>query len=563
MRGPQLSVQRTHDLTRVLALPRRKLTLAAANEASALLSPMLSLTPTDALRAWQGQALLELAEQGGLYLGMPVGGGKTLIAWLAPIVCDAERPIYLAPGGLRGDVQKLWRSYHGRWRAHKGGIPFHSYESLTDAGNVDLLERLQPDLIILDEADCLRNPRSSMVKRLDRYVTKYAPKVVAMTGTMARLSILDCCHVLRWCLRERAPVPLRSGECHMWGAAIDEAKGWSARVHPGWLCLFVDGTRYTETSLQVIREGFRARLLETPGVVVVDGDSCDQPISIVHECAPYDPVLEEHFHTFRKENVTPGGIPLSDQLSIFRLAGEIGCGFHQPWDPPAPADWRAARYAFCDFVREVIESSHEELDTEAAVARAYPAEPAVREWYAIRKSFTPTPKPEWLSMSVVKHVAERLRELPPTLVWTSNRAFGDALSRASGLTYFGEGGNSASGANIRDADPTRSHIISFAANKRGRNLQAWSENYYVNPPRAGRDREQSYGRTHRSLQSKPVRIIELMTSGESFDGFDKACTEAEFGRSTFGLTQKLLRMQVTYTRRPEDSPYRWAQKAKD
>jgi hypothetical protein len=552
------AIERTPDLLRVLGLPRRRLDLREATYLAAELTGMLALHPSEALRPWQGQILHEAMICGGVYAGAPVGLGKTLLGWLAPVVLDAQRPMLIIPGGLRPDTHAFYQAYLGRWRRCAAGIRVVSVDELSLVHNVDLLERERPDLVIIDEADTMRNPRSAAVKRMARYVGEYEPMVCAWTGTPGRLSIMDTHHLLVWCLKDRAPVPLRAGEAAFWGLAIDEASGYRAasRPHAGALALLGGGTELTG-----VRAAFRARLTESPGVVIVDGDSCDQPLTVRQIVAPSDPILETHFKTFRKKHVTPDGWPTSDALSEYRHAGELGSGMYLRWNPRPPQWWLGPRSGFCGFVRQVIDDDIG-LDTELAVARAFPKDPAVTEWDAVKKKFTPNSEAVWLSDTVLKAVVAWLAESPePSIVWTWNVAFGEALAAMTKLRYYGAGGLDRYGEHVskiaRAAGRPPSIIVSGQANQRGRNFQAWCRNGLVNPPRSSRYLEQCFGRTHRAGQTRPVMVDVFMTSGDTFDGFEASIRESSFGRDTFGITQKLLRANVVRATRPTDSHYRW------
>jgi hypothetical protein len=558
------AVQRTPDLLRVVGLPRRKLDLAEATEHARELTSMLSLSPREALRPWQGQILHEAIMCRGVYAGAPVGLGKTLLGWLMPVVLDAERPMLIIPGGMRPDTYAFHQSYVGKWRRGPG-IRIVSAEELTRVDNVDLLERERPDLLMIDEADMFRNQRASACKRIGRYVGEYEPMVCAWTGTPGRLSITDVAHFLVWCLKDGAPVPIKPGESAFWGQVLDERSGgWGtgARPLPGALELLGGGTE-----LAGLREAFKLRLTETPGVVIVDGDSCDQPITIRQRAVPNDPILEGHFKTFRTKHVTPDGWPTSDALSVYRHSGELGSGMYLKWDPRPPDRWYGPRKTFCAFVREVIDQN-EGLDTEQAVVRAYPEHPVITSWLEVKPTFTPNSVPVWLTDSVLKDVAEWLAmSRKPSLIWTWNVAFGEALATMTKLRYFGAGGFDRHGDHIsslpcygmneKRAD-VPSIILSGQANLRGRNLQAWQRNGLINPPRSARFLEQTFGRTHRAGQRDAVEFTFFMTSGDTFDGFDASSQEAGFGATTFGITQKLLRAQVVYTTVPTGSPYRWA-----
>jgi hypothetical protein len=86
-----------------------------------------------------------------------------------------------------------------------------------------------------------------------------------MTGTPARKSMMNYWHLLCWCLREKAPVPMTEGVARMWAMAIDEDRG--PRPSPGPL----------GPTLKEAREWFRAAW----GIGrVVDEDSCDAPLTV-------------------------------------------------------------------------------------------------------------------------------------------------------------------------------------------------------------------------------------------------------------------------------------------
>lgn len=561
------AITRTPDLLRVLGLPRRRLDLKEATYLARELTGMLALRPGEELRPWQGQILHEAIMCRGVYGGAPVGLGKTLLGWLAPVVLDWERPMLIIPGGLRPDTYVMHQSYLGKWRRCAAGLRIVSVDELSRVENVDLLERERPDGIIIDEADTLRNPKASAVRRIGRYVGEYEPEVCAWTGSPGRVSITDLHHLLVWCLKDGAPLPLKRSEAEFWGMAIDERSGWGgvARPHAGALELFGGGTELTG-----VRAAFKARLTETPGVVMVDGDSCDQALTVRQVVAPPDPVLETHFQTFRTKHVTPDGWPTSDSLSVYRHAGELGSGMYLKWEPRPPQWWLGPRSGFCSYVREVIDRD-EGLDTELAVARKYPDQPEVADWLAVKKRFEPNSVPVWLSDSVIKFVADWLAASPdPSIVWCWNVAFGEALSAVTRIPYYGAGGYDKHGKHISElacygsgahrAGSVPPIILSGQANMRGRNLQGWRRNGLVNPPRSARYLEQTFGRTHRAGQLHPVVVDVFMTSGDTFSGFDASIRESSFGRDTFGITQKLLRADIRYVDIPQGSPFRWATK---
>jgi len=283
--------------------------------------------------------------------------------------------------------------------------------------------------------------------------------------------------------------------------------------------------------------------------------------------APPDPIIEKHFENFRKKHVTPDGWPLSDSLSVYRHANELGSGMYLRWDPRPPNWWLGPRSNFCAFVREKVEDSRLRLDTELAVARAFPDAPEVTDWQAVKPLFEPNSVPVWLSDSVLRACANWIASsAEPGILWAWNVAFGTALATMTGLRYYGAGGYDQYGSHISKLacygagarkGVIPSIILSGQANMRGRNLQSWARNGIVSPPRSARFLEQVFGRTHRSGQERPVSFDFIMTSGDTFDGFAASMREAGFGKAVFGLTQKLLRATVVDIPRPSGEKYRW------
>ena len=86
------SVQDSAELRRILAIPRRVYSDADADRLVDLLTNALK-TPHGTMRLMRHQAiaLAEIAQYGGVFLPLPVGAGKTLISFLAPVVYASMR----------------------------------------------------------------------------------------------------------------------------------------------------------------------------------------------------------------------------------------------------------------------------------------------------------------------------------------------------------------------------------------------------------------------------------------------------------------------------------------
>lgn len=550
-----ISVDRSPEFARVAGLARRTISAADAEEWSTFLTPRFALSSAVALRPWQALTIAEAVNCGGCFAALPVGTGKTLISALLPTAMQAERSLLLVPGSLVDKTYSDFRSYVGQWRMPRNPIRVETREKLATVAGADILEAYKPDLIVLDEADDLANARSAASRRIDRYVRNHTVRVVAMTGTPSRKSIMNYWHLLAWTLGDGAPIPLVEEEARMWALAIDDHNGM--RPSPGPL----------GRTLREARAWYRTRLTQTPGVIVVDEDSCDAPLTVRVRLAREDAALDAAFERFGLEQENPAGIPVSDPLSRWRLDAELGLGLYSRWAPPPPEAWRDARRAVARFVRERIDASTHSarpMDTEAQVLRRYAEHPIVKAWLAAKPMFAGTTEIVWISRSALDSVHDWLRDLEgePGIVWCGSVAFGRALAKEAGLAYYGQRGVTDGGGALHSAPPDASFVASWNANKKGFNLQAWARQLIVMPPQSAKWLEQIFGRSHRSGQERHVIVDVLATSGGTLDVLESAIGEAACIRERESLTQKLLRADVV---RADPSItasniYRWARK---
>jgi hypothetical protein len=565
------SVKHTLDFDRVAALPRRTLTIEDARAWAAALTPDLrkhAWDTTTQVRPWQAMSLVEVEAKRGGCLFLPVGVGKTLIFDLLPVVLGSKRPVIIMSATLRSKTWKDFAAHSKVWKRSRHPWTIVSREALARDENEDLLFRLAPDLVVLEESDDFANLDAAAIVRLDRYrvATWDDPDVVfaAFSGTPSRMSIMAYWHLLVWCLRDGAPVPLDQAEAETWANSLDESvRNESARMRPGPLGHSRDSAL----------GWYLRRIAETPGVVIVDGDSCNAPLTVRTRLPREDAVLDKAFEHFTKYGETPGGVQVEDEsdknpLSKFRLESQIGIGICSYWDPPPPAEWRMAYRAKAKFVRETIARTRrlargKRCDTAGQVVKRYPDVEPVREWRRIEEKYRDAfaTKVEWLSDSGIASVKDWLAESrEPGIVWCGSVEFARKLARATHLVYYGRMGRSEGGAELHSAPTGKSIICSWNANKKGFNLQAWTRALIVMPPQSAKWIEQIIGRIHRSGQESAVTVDVLLGSGATIDMFETALREARFARDSVGLTQKILRATLVRAqpRITHSNRFRWA-----
>lgn len=566
------TVRNTPDLQRIVSLPRRTLRKSKAKEHAAYWTERLALRRGAELRPWQGQLLHDAKRVGGALAGLPVGQGKTLPAELLPVVYESERAVLIVPAGLR---EKTWhdrRSFAGSWRTASPPPRLISREELALDGNEYLLSTINPDLIIIDEAHRLSNFKAAAPRRIDRFIREKrkrggfgAVRVVAMTGTLTRKSILGYWHLLVWCLGEMAPVPLSRAEAEAWALALDEGSPRAGfRPKPGALGATIDEAR----------AWYLDRLDRTPGVLLIDEDSAEGiPLTVeikpaAVDCADIDAAFDRLL-TFWE---SPSREPVSDALSMMRMQEQLGCGYYSYWKLPPPEEWIEARQKIAAFIRKrIAETSHahKPLDTDAQVIRRHPEHPAVREWQRVKGKFNPrrSSRVKWFSDAAVKHAARWIRRHEKAgrvcVVWTHGVEFGKRIAELAGVPYYGcEGLDPKTKRSLHAADVRRSMVCSWQANMQGFNLQAWAHQAIYQPPPSSQYLEQIIGRAHRANQTHAVKVTIMATSGGTIDAVRAAFREARFAKGTTKSTQKILKAEIIW---PEETPdgLRWVTKHVD
>ncbi len=530
-------IQHTAELRRILALPSREV------DGAALVQPLTEALKkpggTETFRPLQAQALYDMGTQGGLFGPLRVGAGKTLVTLLAPVLLESKRPVLLLPASLIGKTRDDQARLTKHWKIPTS-IRMISYEMMGRVQGAQLLSFYQPDLIIGDEAHKLSNWRAGVTRRVVRYFReKPETKAVFVSGTIMKKSLRDFAHLLRFALKDGAPIPKSSEETELWADALDMNVHPFQRTDPGALRVFLPPGNYLgpDEELGAIRRGFQKRLLNTPGVVGSSGDQVACSIYIEGHTYPVQSVTEQHFKTLRETWCTPDGWAFSEAIELWRHARELALGLCYRWSPRPPSDWLEARRNWAGFVRETLSHSRT-LDTELQVALAYPDQEELTAWKKIKGTFTPNSVPDWYDQSAVEWCAKWM-EKGPGIVWTEHRFVADMIAKVTGRPYFGQNGVDKNGLPIEKA--SGAIIASVAANGTGRNLQKWHRNLITSCPMSSSTVEQLFGRTHRDGQEADAVTFDIMLGcAENVSAIHRARENAQVQRDLLGHEQKLL-----------------------
>lgn len=532
---------------RIVNLPRRALDLDAVPD----LTPLWAL-PDGTMKLWpvQSLALLEAERCGGLFVSIPVGGGKTLLATLLPDAMKSQKAVILVPAQMkRKTLETTWPELQWHFRLPLERVTLVSYTQLERAPG-DVLEQLQPDLVIADEAHLLKNKDAARTARFLRYF-KERPETrcVAMSGTFTNQSLHDYAHLLRLCLKDRSPLPADYMTLAEWGEALDVSDDPRPAGALDRLCESRDHVHSDH------RDRFACRLTSTPGVVALPSGFRGQELTVRRrEIAP-PPALAATIDRLRKEWVIDPTTfegqedqaeEITDDLTFARLLRQLATGFYLRWDWPErirDVEWLAARSTWGRSVRHILRYSRRPgLDSPMLVAAAANRGELAKEhqeawqaWTQVKDRKQPPTVAVWLSDYLVRDVVEWVHSadgLGPGIVWYESPTLGEQIAKALQVE------RPEVATDIKPGGPLVLSVLKFGTGVDG--LQHhYQRALYTTVPNA-KQIEQSLGRIHRPGQTKPVTADILMPIPECFDVLETTRRKAEYAEKTGFGEQKIL-----------------------
>lgn len=551
-------VSSSPELDRVLALPRRPVLDLDSVRAKALITLMTErlrrpdrppgalcncaalgrkrclkeLLPT---QAW---TLFEAGIVGGVLGPQGVGSGKTLNNILvAMVVKECKKAALFVPPGL---VKQLHNEYlaasehfivpslvmpdgSGTLYPGRPNLYVVPYSKFSRPESTAYLEMLAPDLIIADEAHCLKNIKTSRRGgRVARYLADHPEtRFCCWSGTLTSKSLNDFAHLSAWSLGMESPLPVDPEEWEKWAAVVDPSD-WPAA--PGALSVFGDD----------VRDGLRRRIFETRGVVSTRAGALPGCSIIMKEqSAKLPKPFHELIRNVQSTMTRPDGEEFLTALEVSACVDQLICGFYYRWrfpDNPDPKDvdaWFKARKAWGSEMREKLKRSQEaHLDSPKLLANAaerfatgYKCGPTCRgtvscklaahlpvwesetwtRWRDIKDTIRHVTETVWVDDYLVNSAVAWGKE-HRGIIWSGYTAFGHKVAEVGGFEYHG-GGPGAEG-RILAVKGDKTIVASIDSHGTGRDgLQyKYDEQLITCPMASGLLWEQLLGRLHRQGQ---------------------------------------------------------------
>lgn len=572
----------------------------------------------------QVTSLFQVGVYGRLMCMTAVGGGKTGISYGIAAQCarwGLRKTLLLVPPRTVADKVGADLRF---WRARLK-MPFRVYDlscpaakrrelarrdsglfvmpttllqNRTDART--LLEELDADAVVIDEAHWLKNPNSARTKRFDDWLKERAQKgrpvrVFPLTGTPSSKTVMSYHHQMKWSLGSDMPLPLRVGEARMWGDVLDSRTAptfYQIQPLAGLLLWARDFAPPEEGPFSDDQDGCRrayySRLSRVPGVVSSTESACDATL-IVRPRMLARPQGEEGARWAAVESyiemvdkmVTPTGDQIAAPMLKWKWLYELSCGFYLDlvWpDAQEIAQKHSISVAAAEDVLErsrrhngllnhyhkalrdwLKENARKELDTPWYVGRdmmRFGAEHVGDELYTIWRIAKDAEHPDlverrsevrWVSHYKIQQAVQWAlsQQTPRGIIWWDNVEVGSMLRQYFEHYriphYFGPSCRKAD-EDLQDPEKLGDCflLLSVRGHGTGKNLQFHDRQLFLQWPRSSELVEQSLGRLHRPGQEAEEVLADLQML-TSFEEEHLSCSiiDALYMRLTLGHRWKM------------------------
>lgn len=570
----------------------------------------------------QCEAIAAYQTNNGLFAPMGVGMGKTLTTLAIKSIAFArgiERSCLFIPPSVvfqlmnadikwaRTKININYQVYNLSGRSandrkllansKKKGLYVFPYSLLSGRDAYELLEAIQPGLLIADEVHNLAKMTAARSRRVRDYIEKYLPQVCALSGTITSKSIMDYYHIIKWCLGEGNPLPNTTTVAQEWANVIDAEPGKQGDPSPGLTGALRPLVSWAQSNfpeqnvpldLAGFRRAYKLRFTSVPGVVSTGDAGIGTSLILANlpvpdfknqpgweACAKLSSDVEDNWKT-------PNGDMIEHQIHFWKWLYELTSGFYNELTWPMPHDFAARhnksvdesatilqrakdhhtasqRYAkeLRDFFKENAKPG---LDTPLLVGSnmfqhgdRFVTKDLYAAWTDMRKvDFEGRPDRDSRAVRLcdykIRHAIKWAQELPKGeggVIWFHHNEIGNWLAEyalAAGLDFIHCPAGERFNQMILDhANGKKIIIASLTAHGTGKNLQHMWNQFFAQWPRPCVKAEQGLGRMHRTGQQQD-EITAWLCNTTIFDHMVFAATlnDALYVQQTTGNRQKLL-----------------------
>lgn len=631
--GPRVGMEDYHEaseIKRIVALP--VLPRLSKEEADAYSREnVLARAFDEGFRLFTPQAEVGMAveEHQGCLGRIGVGWGKFLGSVLAAskflTVHGLRRGILTVPPELvhqHMTVDLRWvrsripvpvevRSLHARGPASRRaivnrrepGLYLFPYSLLSAKDADELIRLIEPDYWIFDEAHRASNRSAARTRRVMKYLGKRREggkpvRVVAMSGTITKKSILDYWAFLRHATDRNCPLPLTSSLVHEWASVLDagavdiHSTGDQSKVHPA-IAPIVEWARRRfpdveiKTSVSGFRRAFDLRLETAPGVVSTPDSELGVSLTLQnrpvedHENKPGWEQLDELMRRVEDAWMTPDGDNIDHAIHKWKWLFELTAGFYNRLQWPTPEEFaerkkigeaeaqeilaraklhHAAGQEYSSLLRRYFEHPKEGFDTPFLVGQEFHqhGNDRIRDadlfeaWTTWKRlDFEGRPDRDSSAVRVCSFKVDAATAWALDegksggLVWYYHKEIGEWLveaMKAAGVDVVHCPSGSAGNKTIAEPENAkRVCVASWTAHGTGKNLQHHQNQIVVQWPRSANQAEQMLGRCHRNGQTADELFVRTLNTTEFDDINFAAClNDSLYIDQTGGSRQKLM-----------------------
>lgn len=414
--------------------------------------------------------------------------------------------------------------------------------------------------VVVSNCHNLRHRSAARTKRFLRYMKEHPEcGFVGLSGTLTRRSLNDYQHLAELALRKNSPLPNHHPTLQDWAMAIDVTK--KDPMPPGALLKLctdeelaaIAAAPSTHEAQVYVRQAFRRRVVETPGVVATEESALGTSL-IVRGLRPLVPAQVQAAITELHAKWVIDDEELQDAMSVARVGRQLAGGFFYRWiwpDGVKDFEWLDARSAWNKEVRDILKRSRRGLDSPLLITNAirrgefesgtWDAWEKVKDRY---KGGTPPTEAVWLSKFLVEEAvkwASACNKAEPGIIWYEWDAMGREIAKAGEFPFFGPGTKAAEEIARVNAQKTPVIVCSRPAHGTGKNLQQFCRNLFATPSPGGSDWEQTIARTHRPGQEADEVLVDVYMHTQDMEAaYVSALRDARYIEQTQGQKQKLL-----------------------